>query len=340
MRCEWGSSVESMTATASTEHEQLLATMTGAMVATVEPFAGSARLRPDGRPRPELRGELRRIDNARNLITCVVALVAPIMVIALVAIVGTWWAIAVAVPVIATLQLRMYIIHHEAAHRLLFTNRRTNDIIGINIMGWLPLGTGNHGYRRVHTAHHRDEFGPNEPDFLLYSFYPITASSFARKLRRDGLGVSAWRIIKPRLRGLFAAGQRIAGLRFLGMQALVFTGFAAGGVPWLYLWLWVLPYVTWYQVINRLRSVAEHGGLTRSVDRRHTTHIVKPSLLVRIFLAPLNVAYHLPHHVDSGVPFRNLPRLQQILIEDGYVPDHIVWPSYMALWKAAASRQR
>jgi len=37
-----------------------------------------------------------------------------------------------------------------------------------------------------------------------------------------------------------------------------------------------------------------------------------------------------------------LPKLQQILIQDGYAPDHIVWPSYLALWRAAAggSRQR
>ena len=83
--------------------------------------------------------------------------------------------------------------------------------------------------------------------------------------------------------------------------------------------------------------MAEHAGLTRSDDRRVTTHIVAPNLLSRLLIAPLNVAYHLPHHVDSGVPFRNLPRLQRILIEDGYVPDHIVWPSYLALWKAAAS---
>jgi fatty acid desaturase len=92
-------------------------------------------------------------------------------------------------------------------------------------------------------------------------------------------------------------------------------------------------------VINRLRAIAEHGGMTRSVDRRRTTHIVAPSWTSRIFIAPLNVAYHLPHHVDSGVPFRNLPRLQQILIEDGYVPDDLVWGSYRGLWAAATAKR-
>ncbi len=326
-----------MTATSSAEHVQLLETMTGAMVQPVEPFAGSDRLRADGRPKPELRAELRTIANVRNAATCFMALVMPVAVVAAVIGLNAWWAVAVAVPVMATLQLRMYIIHHEAAHRLLFSNRRLNDVIGINVMGWLPLGTGSHMYRRIHTAHHRDEFGPNEPDFLLYSFYPIVRSSFARKLRRDASGVSAWRIIKPRLQDLIVSGRRTMGLRLLVMQAAVFVAFAGAGAPWLYLWLWVVPYMTWYQVINRLRSVAEHGGLTRSDDRRETTHIVAPSLLARLLIAPLNVGYHLPHHVDSGVPFRNLPRLQQVLIEDGYVQDHIVWPSYLALWQAATS---
>lgn len=299
-------------------------------------FAGSERLRPDGRPKAELRNELRQISNFRNALTSIGALLMPVAVIALVAVIDRWWVVVLAFPVMATLQLRMYILHHEAAHRLLFSNKRLNDFVGITIMGWIPLGTGSHKYRRVHTAHHRDEFGPDEPDFLLYSFYPIVRDSFLRKMRRDATGVSAYRILKPRFKGLLVAGRRKAGLKLLGMQAVVFLAFLAGGVPWLFLFLWVVPYLTWYQVINRLRSISEHGGMTRSNDRRVTTHIVTPGWPSRLLMAPLFVGYHLPHHVDSGVPMRNLPRLQRILIEDGYVPDHIIWPSYLAMWKAAA----
>ncbi len=326
-----------MTVTAASDHDQIVAQMTGAMVTPVSPFSGSDRLRADGRPLPALRDELRVIANSRNGLTCAVALIAPILVLWTTASVGSWWAIVIAFPVMATLQLRMYILHHEAAHRLLFSNRRLNDVIGISIMGWLPVGTGNHAYRRVHTAHHKDEFGPKEPDFLLYSLYPITRRSFARKLRRDATGVSGWRIIRPRLKGLVTSGRRLAGARLVGMQAVVFAGFAIAGVPWLFLFLWLLPYLTWYQVINRLRSIGEHAGMTRGADRRVTTHIVRPTLASRIFIAPLYVGYHLPHHVDSGIPMRNLPKLQQILIEDGYVPDGLMWQSYTALWRSAAS---
>lgn len=311
--------------------------MTGAMVPEVESFTGSARLRPDGRPVPELRAELRQIPDAHNLANVVFTLAAPWALIAAVAWLDAWWAVVLAFPFIGALQLRSFILHHEAAHRLLFSNRRMNDLIGINLVGWIPWGSGTHTYRRVHQAHHRDEFGPNEPDFLLYSLYPITRASFLRKLRRDAFGVSAWRQVKPVFTALGTPGSRTPAIRFIGMQLVIVTGFVVAGVPWLWLWLWFLPYFSWYQVLNRLRALAEHAGMTRSDDRRETTHIVAPSVLSRIFLAPSYVGYHLPHHVDSGIPMRHLPRYQQILIDDGYVPDHIVWPSYAALWKACAA---
>ena len=51
------------------------------------------------------------------------------------------------------------------------------------------------------------------------------------------------------------------------VSTLVFGLFLLAGHPWLYLLLWVLPYACVYQVLNRLRAIAEHGGLTRSPDR-------------------------------------------------------------------------
>ena len=65
--------------------------------------------------------------------------------------------------------------------------------------------------------------------------------------------------------------------------------------------------MTEWRVINRLRSIAEHGGMQRSNDRRLTTHSVRQSLLARFFMVPYNIGYHLAHHVDMGVPWRKLP---------------------------------
>jgi len=230
-------------------------------------------------------------------------------------------------------QNRLFILHHEAAHRVLFSNRRLNDLIGINLVGWLTFGTGGHGYRVGHMNHHRDEFGPKEPDFGLYARYPITSASMRRKHRRDLTGVSAFRIIRPRFQRLGQVHHRRLTYRFLAGQALVLAAFWALGHPWLYLLLWVLPWATLYQGLNRIRAIAEHGGMTRSGDRRRTTHHVHQSLAARMVMVPFSVGYHLAHHVDMTVPYRNLPRLHRALVADGYLGE-LEWPTYRSLWRA------
>jgi fatty acid desaturase len=42
------------------------------------------------------------------------------------------------------------------------------------------------------------------------------------------------------------------------------------------------------------------------------------------------------HHVDAGVPFRNLPEYHRLLHESNYLDDRMEYPSYRALWHALA----
>lgn len=323
------------------EHDALVAKMTGGMARRLEPrlpeFNGSERLRPDGRPQGEFRDRMRTISNVHNVGTALVALGLPILTIAVIAQVGHWTAVLLAMPVMAIFQNRLFILHHEGAHRLLFSNRRWNDWVGINLFGLLAFGTGSHSYRRAHTRHHRDEFGPGEPDFLLYSFYPIPRQSFRRKMVRDISGVSAWRSLRPRITGIGTGKHRNNSLRFYAGQLLVFALFLVASVPWLYLLLWLIPYVTFYQVLNRLRAIAEHAGMTRSTDRRLASHNVRNGLVARATIVPCGVGLHLAHHVDMGIPFRNLGEYTRVMHQDGYINDDMTWPNYRTLWKALAS---
>jgi fatty acid desaturase len=84
--------------------------------------------------------------------------------------------------------------------------------------------------------------------------------------------------------------------------------------------------------------VAEHGGLQASPDRRLTTHHVRQSFTARFWMVPFNTGWHLAHHVDIGVPFSKLPRLQEELERAGYATPELEWPSYRALWRHASSR--
>ena len=315
------------------EHEVAVASLTGGMAPTPAPFVGSDRLHPDGRPKGAFRDSLRTVPDARNALAASGAVAFPLAVVAAAVVLShpaAWVAAFLLMPIA---QNRLFILHHEAAHRVLFSNRRLNDLIGIILVGWLTFGTGGHGYRVGHMNHHRDEFGPKEPDFGLYARYPITSASMRRKHRRDLTGVSAFRIIRPRFQRLGQVHHRRLTYRFLAGQALVLAAFWASGHPWLYLLLWVLPWATLYQGLNRIRAIAEHGGMTRSGDRRRTTHHVHQSLAARMVMVPFSVGYHLAHHVDMTVPYRNLPRLHRALVADGYLGE-LEWPTYRSLWRA------
>lgn len=303
------------------------------------------RFSASGRPNSTLRDELRRIHNVRNAANVVSVWLQSFGVIAAACWITTQWAWSALVvwPVVFVLMGRVFalyaILGHEAAHRLLFSNKRINDVVGgwaVAYPAFVPLAA----YRRGHMAHHRDEFGPTEPDLNLYQHYPVTKASLARKLRRDAFGSSGWK----NLRGLLGAFRSDTGrpfaFRIAAAQVGVIAVLVAIGGPsrwWLWPVMWLAPWMTVWRVINRLRSIGEHGGLMRSDDRRLTTHVVRQSLWARFWMVPFNTGWHLAHHVDAGIPFQNLPRLHNELVADGWIVPGIEYPNYRSLWRALAS---
>ena len=138
------------------------------------------------------------------------------------------------------------------------------------------------------------------------------------------------------MRGLRSPDARVRRTlwKMLGMQVVVFALFLAAGHPWLYLTMWVLPYITVWRVINRLRSIAEHGGMREDDDRRFTTHAVQQNWFAHFMLVPYNIGFHMAHHVDAGVPFRHLREYNRLLHESNYLDDSLEYRSYPAVWRA------
>lgn len=312
-----------------------------AMVPAVLPTATSTALvAADGRPSPAFRDQLRVIPSARNAMSVLVLWVQIIATLVAAVKLDKWlW------PVVFVLMGRTFAqltsLMHEAAHRLLFANRRLNDFAGRWLLGY-PSFTPTDAYRRVHMAHHREEFGPNEPDIALYAGYPVGAASFRRKLWRDLSGRTGWKLMLAMLRGLRSADSRVRRTiwSIVATQAALAAAMTVLGAWWLYPAFWLLPYLTVWRVINRLRSIAEHGGLRASDDRRETTHSVRQHLAGRMMIAPYRIGWHLAHHVDSGIPFRNLPRFHAALHDANYVNDTIEYPSYTSLWVALRGARR
>ena len=290
------------------------------------------RIRTDGRAQPAFREELRRIPSWRNALS-VVGLFAQVAVVVWASVRWSPWIVPLSFVLMGRVHAQFASLMHEAAHRLLFGDRRVNDVVGRWLLGY-PSFSSTDAYRRVHMAHHREEFGPDEPDMPLYAGYPITDASLRRKLVRDAEGRTGWKLLKAQLRQWNSPNraQRATFWKIMGCQAVLLAASIASGHWWLYPVLWLAPYLTVWRVINRLRSIAEHGGMQRSKDRRQTTHSVRQHPVARFMLVPYNIGWHLAHHVDSGVPFRNLPKFHEALREAGYVDETIEYPSYPAIW--------
>jgi fatty acid desaturase len=294
------------------------------------------RLTASGMPVPELRAELRRIASVRNVGSVALAWGQALAIVGVAVWIAHPLGYAAAVVLMGTTFARLAILAHEAAHKLLFADKRANDWVGRWVLAYpafIPLDA----YRRSHFAHHKEEFGPNEPDLGLYVGYPISRASMGRKLLRDAVGISGWKNLKPLLRALLSPTARPLALRIVGAQLGLLALFVLAGRPELYLFLWLLPWMTSWRVINRLRAIAEHGGMQASPDRRRTTHHVRQSLLARATVVPYNTGWHLAHHVDMGVPWRNLPALHAELVAAGWVTPELEHPSYLALWRSLGS---
>lgn len=313
---------------------------TGGMVPPPEALPAvlpTERLTASAKAVPEVRAELRRIADFRNALS----------------VLGLWvgiaalWAAAVWIDhplgyaalfvLMGPMFARLAILGHEAAHRLLFRNRRVNDFVGRWLLDY-PAFVPYDIYRRSHFAHHRDEFGPGEPDIPLYAGYPLPAASWRRKLLRDAVGSSGWKNLKPLLKATTSSAGRKVALPIIGTQAVIWAAtWLLTGRWWLYPLCWLGPWLTVWRVLNRLRAVAEHGGMQQSADRRLTTHHIRQGWMARFWIVPYRTGWHLAHHADMGVPWRNLTRYHQELVDAGWVTPTLEYPSYSAFWRACAS---
>ena len=252
----------------------------------------------------------------------------------------------VAVVVIGGRQLGLAILMHDAAHRALFKNTRLNDTLGAFLCGW-PVGASLTLYRPYHLSHHRHTQQAQDPDLILSAPFPITRQSFWRKMRRDILGITGYQRRMEffrmemgddpshwqRLKKLMAAEKYF----FLSNLA-IFAVTATAGVWWAYFALWLLPLLTWYQVISRIRNIAEHAVVGNNDDRLRNTRTTMANWGMRMVLAPYWVNYHLEHHLFVFTPCWKLPAAHRMLMAQGLGPRMELATGYGQVLRLATSR--
>ena len=268
------------------------------------------------------------------------AVLSDVAVIALAAAVAlAFWpapfVVLLCVLVIGTRQHALFVIAHDAAHYLLFQNRKINDLVGracATVQG-LSMCT----YRVIHRLHHNNLYGELDPDTALHGGYPRGRAYLVKKLLKDLTGFTAWKTYAYFLGGAPAlnsatnvalrplddtSGKLRSEARsdrnaVIAFHVVMLIVFAWSGYLVQYLVLWILPLVTVVQAILRLRAIAEHGATTdfSSPLTAARTNVCPAWLEWLIF--PHHVNYHIEHHLYASVPHYNLPRLHREMAARG-----------------------
>ena len=261
--------------------------------------------------------------------------------------VGIIWpaAIPVMVLVIGTRQLGLFILMHDAAHGLLHPNRHINDFAA-KWFGGAELDT----YRPYHLQHHRFVQQAEDPDLILSAPFPITPASLKRKIWRDLSGQTFFKqrfsplLGKLRNRGADQSALRTIWLEvksqrlFLIANGVGFALFAAAGLWWAWLLMWLLPMATWLPLVTRLRNIAEHALVAENnADPLRHARTTQASLIERALLAPYWVNYHGEHHMFTQIPCWNLPKAHRLLASKGVTARMEVQNSYPAVLRLASS---
>ncbi len=254
-----------------------------------------------------------------------------------------------AVMLIGSRQLGLAILMHDAAHKALFKTRWLNETFGEWLCG-RPILAELGAYRRYHLTHHRYTQSDKDPDLSLSSKFPTTRASLKRKFLRDLTGqtgvkqLAAQILMSFRLAGdkdaieaaKLEAAQAFNALEiwkslpvFLAVAFLI----SLAGDWWWGIAFWILPYLTWFQFVLRLRNIAEHGATERSDDPFRNVRTTLAGPVARTFVAPYWVNFHLEHHLVMHVPCWRLPQLHKLLGTKGLKDRMNIASSYAQVLK-------
>lgn len=295
-------------------------------------------------------GTIRALRGKSDLVGAALVLHAWGVIFAAMALFALWpnpLTFLIAVMLIGARQLGLAILMHDAAHGLLFARRGANELAGAWFCGH-PIGASLGLYRPYHLTHHRNTQQPDDPDLVLSAPFPITRGSLRRKVLRDLVGRTAFQRRGEQISR--AAGPaslpRVERLRnlllrergFFLSNAVLWALLAAAGAWWLYPLLWLFPLATWYQLVSRIRNIAEHAVVPENDDPLRNTRTTRANWLERALVAPYWVNYHLEHHLFMFVPCWRLPAAHASLISNGFGERMEIRNGYREVLARAASR--
>jgi fatty acid desaturase len=251
-------------------------------------------------------------------------------------------AMLAAMIVIAARQHALLVIMHDATHFRLLASKVLNDRVANWFCGF-PVGLVTSLYRRGHLVHHSFTNTVRDPYYVQMKDHPhfrtpLPRRRFARLLAGDaiGLNLSEWGdFVAPWLGWAFlfrrsegnglSRGER---LEFAAFWLILAVGVAASGQGLYLATMWIVPSFTLLLLFARVRIVSEHICEEQPDELKRTRHVDAYGW-ERFLFAPMNINYHIAHHLFPSIPFYNLPDMHATLMRDPYFAGHaLIYRSY------------
>lgn len=218
------------------------------------------------------------------------------------------------------------ILMHEGAHFLISPRRALNDWVSDVFLAW-PVTLSMSTYRAHHGEHHRHTNTEQDPDCVTTRKlnprewnFPTSRGVLAWAFVKDLLGISIFRAVLVARELMLEKAESKAPAPGWNARLVVRLAYYAailGASVYFGFWkaillYWVVPFVTAFQLILRVRALAEHFGTPND----HELNISRSTIASgweRIFM-PHNINLHLEHHLYPSVPSYRLPELHRALL--------------------------
>lgn len=269
---------------------------------------------------------------------------------ALVYFVPTWWAVLLAMPVIGTRYYALFIIGHDGMHRRIFSSGPASDLFtDLFLIG--PIGMVNRINSRGHLEHHQNLANDDDPDlhkhacfnkadkleyvlFLtgLASVINVFKNLFLRTGKVDSAGRSAAAESDANASDTNRRTHGVRDLAIIGLWQLglligltTLVGTALGGTLteplsvlirgwWGYPVLWIMPVYLFTYLPNLIRAFVEHSHPEDDdIADQHRLITFLSNPIERLVLSPMNMNYHIGHHLWPSIPYYNLPQADREL---------------------------
>ena len=236
----------------------------------------------------------------------------------------TWWTVLTAIPVIGNRYYALFIIGHDGMHRRLFPTIKRNDFwTDVLVLG--ALGAITRINNRSHLTHHRHMATPEDPDRHKHACFNksdrLELVEFLSGFTSAWSSAKAVFLSRGRKHLQHTPARSPASSYTLRDFVILASWFAvlAGGLTWFIGWwaypvLWLLPVYTFMFLGDNFRSFAEHShpeGDQAADRQRLISYTSNP--FERMLVAPMNMNFHIAHHLWPSIPYYNLPAADRLI---------------------------